>query len=86
MNERKGDAEELIRIFSEREKELECLYRVEELVNEPDADPEQVFQGIVDAMPPGWQYPEFCRARLVVGNKTYPVSYTHLTLPTKRIV
>ena len=71
MNKRKGDAEDLIRIFSEREKELECLYCVEGLVNKPDAEPGKVFQGIVDAVPGGWQHPEFCRARLVVGDRTY---------------
>ncbi|HUV35552.1 MAG TPA: PEP/pyruvate-binding domain-containing protein [Patescibacteria group bacterium] len=71
MNNKKDRAEDLIRFLWEREKELECLYRIEELLVKPDINPEDVYRGIVETIPSGWQYPEVCRARITVGTKSY---------------
>jgi hypothetical protein len=49
---------------------LNCLYRVDELLSDPDAPPEEVFQGVVNAIPPGWQHPDACCARLSVAGVT----------------
>jgi hypothetical protein len=66
-----GTKDELLRFFREREKELECLYRVEEILRTPQADPRRTFESIVAAIPAGWQYPEVCAARLSLGGDVY---------------
>jgi predicted nucleotidyltransferase len=61
---------QLLGSLQERAKELNCLYRVDEMLADPDRSPEEVFQGVVDAIPPGWQYPDSCCARLTVKEIT----------------
>ncbi|MGE0479051.1 MAG: PEP/pyruvate-binding domain-containing protein [Phycisphaerae bacterium] len=56
-----------LRALQERAKELRCLYRIEELSSDPGLPLERVLEGAVDAIPPGWQFPERCRARIVCG-------------------
>ncbi len=48
----------------ERVKELECLQRIVVLIETPGLSSEKILQGIVDAIPAGWQHPELCRARI----------------------
>ena len=47
MDENLDNSEALIRFFSEREKELECLYRIEEILKESEADLEDVYFNII---------------------------------------
>ncbi len=58
--------ENLIHSLRERAKELSCLYRVDEILGPPDADLSKVAHQLIEAIPPGWQFPEICRARLVL--------------------
>jgi len=60
----------LFRDLRERAKELACLYRVEEILGR-DGGLDDVGPAIVAALPPGWQFPEVCEARLTVGHRTY---------------
>jgi pyruvate,water dikinase len=55
---------ETIRSLQERAKELACLYRVDEALARPDATVEEAFAAIIAAIPPGWQYPAACQARI----------------------
>ena len=55
---------DILRSLQERAKELNCLYRVEELTNDDALPLEGVLQGVVEAIPPGWQYPDICVARV----------------------
>ena len=71
MNEEEKPSEDLIWFLQERAKELNCLYAIEELLNKPDADIDEVCQGIIRAIPPGWQYPERCMVRIIVEDRTY---------------
>jgi pyruvate, water dikinase len=71
MNEEEKPSEDLIWFLQERAKELNCLYAIEELLNKPDADIDEVCQGIIRAIPPGWQYPERCMVRITVEDRTY---------------
>jgi pyruvate,water dikinase len=64
MNKRKKSVENLINSLRERAKELNCLYQVEELTNKSDIEIEQVFNGIINAIPPGWQFPDVCKAKI----------------------
>lgn len=64
-------ASELIAALKERAKELNTLYEVEELFNKPDITLPQILQGIARAIPPGWQYPEVCEARITLGDSKF---------------
>lgn len=70
MNENQP-IENLLRDLRERAKELSCLYEVEEILNKSDASPQELFTSIIKAIPPGWQYPDICQAKITYGDATY---------------
>ena len=55
----------ILRELQERAKELNCLYRVDELLNRPELPLDMIFRGIVEILPHGWQYPHECQARIL---------------------
>ena len=61
----------LLNDLNERAKELDCLYRVEEILKNREADPPQVIQELLQVIPPAWQYPQICRARASHEGKEY---------------
>lgn len=56
--------DDLINELKERAKELNCLYETQELLNDKNKQPEQILQGIINVIPPGWQFPDICVARI----------------------
>ncbi|MBM3310106.1 MAG: hypothetical protein FJY80_01210, partial [Candidatus Aminicenantes bacterium] len=48
----------------ERVKELLCLQSIVAVIEKPELSVLEILQGIVERIPPGWQYPEFCRVRV----------------------
>ncbi len=71
MTEQHDRVADILRSLKERAKELNCLYRVEEIINAPDLSLEEVFRGVIDVIPPGWQYPDICVARITYRGETY---------------
>jgi pyruvate, water dikinase len=69
MSEATPAMDAVLAVLRERAKELSCLYRVEELVKDPDRPLWEVFGEVVDALPAGWQYPEVCCARIRHGER-----------------
>ena len=68
--------DELLLQLQERAKELNCLYQVEEALSTHDATIEEMCTRIVEAIPPGWQYPEVCVARIVLqGNNIDSIGF-----------
>jgi hypothetical protein len=61
----------LFSTLHERAKELNCLYRVEEILSDFGQPLDGVFQKVIEAIPPGWQHPEVCQARIVCGSEVY---------------
>lgn len=57
--------------LGERVKELNCLFGLSKLDEEPGMGLEGILQGLADILPPGWQYPEQTCARIVFENKEY---------------
>jgi pyruvate,water dikinase len=55
----------ILRELQERAKELNCLYKVDELLNRPDLSLEEIFRAMIAVLPPGWQYPHECQARII---------------------
>ena len=64
----------LFSTLHERAKELSCLYKIEEILSQFDRPLEEVFRRIIEAIPPGWQFPDCCQAQIVYGNETYESS------------
>ncbi len=50
-------------------KTLNCLYAFSNLIERPDISLPEIFQGIMDIIPSGWQYPEVTCARLIFEDK-----------------
>ena len=70
MNQDEARVSTILHDLQERAKELNCLYRVDELLNQRDAPLETVLRGIVEILPPGWQYPHDCQARILFNNQS----------------
>ncbi|MHC4542958.1 MAG: sensor histidine kinase [Planctomycetota bacterium] len=55
----------------ERVKELTCLYGIAQIAGQPDISLEEIIQGIVELLPPAWQYPETAFARIILDGISY---------------
>ena len=70
MNREEAQVASILHELQERAKELNCLYRVDELLNRSDLPLDDVLRGIVEILPHGWQYPHDCQARIVLEDRT----------------
>jgi pyruvate, water dikinase len=61
----------LMQELEERAKELNCLYQIEDALSTHDAALEDICPRILEAIPPGWQYPDVCEARIRLGEQTF---------------
>jgi len=57
--------------LKERAKELDCLYRVEDVLSQDHLPLDQICTRIVQTIPAGWQYPEVCQARIIFEGNSY---------------
>jgi signal transduction histidine kinase len=57
--------------LGERVKELRCLYAISSLVEKHGSSLDKILSGIVEVIPPAWQYPEITCARIKVGNHIF---------------
>lgn len=57
--------------LKERAKELNCLYEIQGILQNFDAGLEEICNGIIKAIPPGWQYPDVCQASIVLRSSKY---------------
>ncbi len=55
----------------ERIKELNCLYGISRLVEKENLSLENILQGVVELIPPAWQYPEVTCARIKLNQKEF---------------
>jgi PAS domain S-box-containing protein len=62
---------ERTRALDERVKELDCLYGIAALIEEPDVSLEDFLQGTVDLIPHAWQYPEATCARIIFEDREF---------------
>ena len=58
----------MLHALQERAKELNCLYQVGELLSHSDRPLEEILRRIIEVLPPGWQYPHDCQARILFEN------------------
>jgi signal transduction histidine kinase len=57
--------------FQERVKELTCLYGIAKIAERRDLSIPEVLAKIVHILPPGWQYPSECAARIALDGESY---------------
>jgi len=60
-----------IRPLQERAKELQCLYNIENVLNDKKIDFYHIFNKIVEIIPNGWQFPPFCHAIIELDDKLF---------------
>jgi hypothetical protein len=60
--------------LQERAKELNCLYTIEDSLNRSEISLRQAFHTVINAIPPAWQYPNVCKAKLIYGDIVYQTS------------
>ena len=57
--------------LGKRVKELNGIFDISKLLEKSDLSSEEIFQGIVEIIPPSYQYPEITCSRLVMKDKEY---------------
>ncbi|MDM8527013.1 PAS domain S-box protein [Anaerolineales bacterium HSG24] len=65
--------------LGERVKELNCLYGLSQLVETADISFDNLLQGIVELIPPAWQYPDITCARVVFDDQEYQTKNFSMT-------
>jgi signal transduction histidine kinase len=50
---------------------MKCLREISELIQNPRLNENEIFQGVVDLVPSGWQYPDITCARITVNKKVF---------------
>ncbi len=71
MDDAKKPLDSSFWFLRERARELECLYKIEELLIEPDIDLSVVCRGIISAIPPAWQFSELCQVQIIIDKAVY---------------
>ena len=84
MNDKKKSVDKLITSLQERAKELNCLYCIDEILKEMEDPLDVIFSKIIEAIPPGWQYPDVCQAKNIIDNKEYYSSRALILLSMNR--
>jgi len=65
--------------LGERAKELNCLYGLSRIVEEPNISLEGIFRRMMDLLPPAWQYPDITCARIVFEDREFKTDNFTLT-------
>ena len=60
--------------LQERAKELNCLYRVDELLGREEAPLDDVLGDVIRTLPSGWQFPDVAVARIALGTRVFEPS------------
>jgi diguanylate cyclase (GGDEF)-like protein/PAS domain S-box-containing protein len=66
-----AEREKLLQDLGERVKELKCVNDISRLAEKPWVSIEEFVQGAVNILPPAWQYPEICCARIMLDSKEF---------------
>lgn len=60
--------------LKERSKELNCVYSIEEVLNNKDYNVNEAFQKVVEVIPYGWQFSDVCQAIIEYQNEIFKMS------------
>jgi C4-dicarboxylate-specific signal transduction histidine kinase len=65
--------------LNERVKELNCLYGITALREKAGLSLMQILQGVIELLPPSWQYPDITSARIVLDSDEFVSGNFHET-------
>ncbi len=68
---RNHNVETLLRELQERRKGLNCLYQVEEVLQQRELELPQLFQELIKVIPPGWQYPDSAQVKILYQDQVF---------------
>ncbi len=71
MPERVDGPDDLVAQLRERAKELTCVYHIEEILRDHQELPDEAYLQIVDSIPPAWEFPSICSARISIDDKVF---------------
>ncbi len=71
MTDQNASLNRLLYMLQERSKELNCLYRIEQVLAEAGGDLQRAFDGVIRTIPAGWQYPEICRVKIICDARIF---------------
>ncbi len=74
MDEMNNAVDNLLDVLKEREKELNCLYKVDSILGNHHLTLSEMLDGIVHVLPSGWRFPELCHSRIIYKNNCYQTS------------
>ena len=57
--------------LKESVKELNCLYEISKLIENPKISVDEIIQGILELIPPAWQFPDKTSAKIRYGSKIF---------------
>jgi len=63
--------DKMISSLEKRSRELDCLYRVDEILAEENTDLKETCQNLVENIGSGWQYPLVCMVKIIIDEETY---------------
>ena len=69
MSDPERSIERILHSLQERAKELNCLYRIDEILAH-EAPLGEILQSVAHVIPTGWQHPGVCRARIAWKDTT----------------
>ena len=78
-----SNLQELTHRLDERVKELNCLYGITQLLERDDLSSRELFQGVVNLIPPSWQYPDITCARIKLKDGVFKTD-NYRTTPWKQ--
>lgn len=85
----KEDISNIVDNLQKQTSKLNCMYAVDELLSNPEADEEKIFSELITVVPNGWRFSEICKVCINCNGKTYkPRDFknTELKLTAKIIV
>jgi len=72
MNQKeKSRSDALLQELKEREKELHCIYNIDEILSQQESSIENLLSEIVRVIPLGWQYSDICHAKITLNGAEY---------------
>ncbi len=71
MVDESASVDRILQSLQERAKELNCLFEVEEAASADDVSLENVLRRIIQAIPPGYQYPDICEVRITYRDRFF---------------
>lgn len=71
--------QQLLDELKERDKELQCLYRIDEILGKDYIDRRKVFHHILEVIVDGWQYPGLAMPKIILETQEFSLPGFHVT-------